>query len=294
MSLDLAGDRADTVRRPGGEAKGKRKSARTWALYALLGILAFAFLVPFGLMLSNAFKSTAEILEIPPSIFPESPSLNGFREVLTEAPYFTWFRNSMVVTFSGTFLTLFTSAMGGYIFAKHQFPGKSFLFLLLLMTLMVPFPVLLIPTYLIADYLNLLNTLGALVMPYVVSAFGIFLMRQFMSALPDDLIEAARIDGASELLIFRKIVVPLVRAPLAALGIFTFIAAWNDYLWPLVAVNDLDKSTLPLALNFFNTTNAQRYDLTMAAATMSIIPVFLVFVFFQRRIVQSLMLTGIK
>ena len=265
-----------------------------WALYLLLAALAFVFVLPFLLMLSNAFKTPSEIIKIPPSLVPAQPSLDSFRTVLTEAPYFTWYRNSLVVALSVTGLTLFTSSLAGYIFAKFDFVGKNVLFVLILSTMMIPFPVLLIPTYLIADYLNLLNTLWALIIPGIVSAFGVFLMRQFIAGIPNDLIEAARLDGASEFAIYARIIVPLVRPALAALGIFTFLASWNDYLWPLVAVNDLDKSTLPLALSFFNSAQAQRYDLVMAAASMAVVPVVIVVAIFQRQIVNALVLTGLK
>ena len=189
---------------------------------------------------------------------------------------------------------LFTCSLAGYIFAKFEFPGRDIFFVLLLVTMMVPFPVLLIPSYLIVNKLGLINSLWALIVPSIVSAFGIFLMRQFIAGIPNDLIEAARLDGASEWSIYARIIVPLARPPMAALGIFTFLAAWNDYLWPLIVINDLDKSTLPLALTFFNSQHAQRYDLVMAAAAMAVIPVIIVFVIFQRQIVNALVLAGLK
>lgn len=268
---------------------------RTGALYVVIGAFGLLYAAPFLLMLSDAFKPASEVARIPPTFIPQTLTLHSFLVVLTQAPYGVWFRNSVVVATVGTLLTMFTSSMGGYIFAKFTFRGKNLLFVLLLSTLMVPFPILLIPTYLIANWLHLLDTLWALILPYVVSAFGIFLMRQFIEAIPDDLLDAGRIDGLSEFGIYWRIIVPLSRAPMAALGIFIFLAAWNDYLWPLVAIDNLDaKGTLPLALAFFNTTHAQRYDLTMAAASLSVVPLFVVFLVFQRRIVNALMLTGIK
>jgi multiple sugar transport system permease protein len=188
----------------------------------------------------------------------------------------------------------FNSSLGGYIFAKFEFPLKQPLLILILITLMIPFPVLLIPNYIIANRLGVLNSLWALVLPGMVSAFGIFLIRQFAAGIPRDLIEAARLDGASEWAIFGRIVLPLLRPALAALGVFTFLASWNDYLWPLVAINDLDKSTLPLALTFFNSLHATRYDLVMAAATMAVVPVLVIFLLFQRHIVKALVLAGMR
>jgi multiple sugar transport system permease protein len=266
----------------------------TGILYTLFSIVAFVFMLPFFLMLSSAFKTSAEILRIPPTLIPEDPSLSSFRTVIEEAPYFRWFGNSLLVSLSITALVLLTSSLAGYIFAKFTFPGRNAIFVVLLTTMMVPFPVLLIPSYLVVNELGLINSLFALIVPSMVSAFGIFLMRQFIAGVPNDLIEAARLDGASEWAIFGRIIVPLVRPPMAALGIFTFLAAWNDYLWPLIVINDIEKSTLPLALTFFNSQHAQRYDLVMAAAAMAVIPVIIVFVIFQRQIVNALVLAGMK
>lgn len=263
-------------------------------LYTLFTLVAFLFTLPFFLMLSSAFKTSAEIVRIPPSLFPEDPSFDSFRTVLNDAPYLRWFANSLLVSGSITLLVLFSCSLGGYIFAKFEFPGRDAIFVVLLMTMMVPFPVLLIPSYLVVNELNLINSLWALIVPAMVSAFGIFLMRQFIAGIPNDLIEAARLDGASEWAIYARIIVPLARPAMAALGIFTFLGAWNDYLWPLIVINDLEKSTLPLALTFFNSQHAQRYDLVMAAAAMAVIPVIIVFVIFQRQIVNALVLAGLK
>jgi multiple sugar transport system permease protein len=263
-------------------------------LYALFAVLAVTFLMPFFLMISAAFKTADEIMKIPPTILPQHPSLNSFAYVLSHAPFFTWYRNSLIVATSVTALTLFTSSMAGYIFAKFEFPLKRTLFLLLLITLMVPFPVIFIPSYLIVSDLGLLNTLWALIIPAAVSAFGVFMMRQHIAGIPNDLIEAARIDGASELLIYRTVILPLSAPMLAALGIFTFLGAWNDYLWPLTVINDIDKQTLPLALVYFNSTHSERYDLVMASAVMTIVPIVIIFLIFQRWIIGAFMLSGLK
>jgi multiple sugar transport system permease protein len=263
-------------------------------LIALFVVVTIIFVMPLVVMVLSAFKPQSEILRIPPSFWPEAPTLDNFRAVLNEAPYGTWYRNSMVVAVAVTTMNLLTSSLGGYIFANFDFPLKQPLFILILITLMIPFPVLLIPNYIIANRLGVLNSLWALILPGMVSAFGIFLMRQFAAGIPRDLIEAARLDGASEWSIFARIVAPLMRPALAALGVFTFLASWNDYLWPLVAINDLDKSTIPLALAFFNDFRASRYDLIMAAATMAVIPVLVVFLIFQRHIVKALVLAGMR
>ncbi len=263
-------------------------------LIALFVVVTIIFVMPLVVMVLSAFKPQSEILRIPPSFWPEAPTLDNFRAVLNEAPYGTWYRNSMVVAVAVTTMNLLTSSLGGYIFANFDFPLKQPLFILILITLMIPFPVLLIPNYIIANRLGILNSLWALILPGMVSAFGIFLMRQFAAGIPRDLIEAARLDGAGEWSIFARIVAPLMRPALAALGVFTFLASWNDYLWPLVAINDLDKSTIPLALTFFSDFRASRYDLIMAAATMAVVPVLVVFLLFQRHIVKALVLAGMR
>ncbi len=272
----------------------RRIVAKDLLLPLALGALALLFVMPFLLMVVSAFKTQAEVLRTPPTFFPVAPTLDGFRTLLRAAPYGQWYRNSMVVASAVTAIVLLTSSLAGYVFAKFEFPAKRPLFLLVLSTMMIPFPVLLIPTYLIVDKLELLNSLWALIVPGMVSAFGIFLMRQFIAGIPNDLIEAARIDGASEWSIYGRVIVPLVRPALAALGVFSFLASWNDYLWPLVAINDLEKSTVPLALAFFNNANSQRYDLIMAAATLAVAPVLVVFLIFQRQIVKALVLAGMK
>jgi multiple sugar transport system permease protein len=259
-----------------------------------MAVGALLYASPLLLMLSNAFKSQSEIVSTRQTLLPLHPSLDAFLTVFNETPYLTWFRNSIVIAVLGTALTVCTSLIGGYVYGKFDFPGRRLSFGLILMSLMVPFPVLLVPVYIVATKLHLINTFPALLLPYIVSPFGVFLMRQFAAQLPSDLLDAARMDGASEGRILWTIAAPLLRAPAAALAVFTFLASWNDYLWPLIAVSEPAQSTLPLALSFFNTQNTSRYDLLMAATTMSVIPVFVVFAVLQRHIVRSLMLTGFK
>ncbi len=272
----------------------RRPNLGTIALYLVLSLGAIVMLTPLLQMITTSFKTSGEALRVPPTLLPEHPSLEAYRTVLTQAPFGLWFRNSVLVAVSVTALILFTSSLAGYIFAKFKFPGRDLLFTLLLGTLMVPFPVVLIPIYLIVNNLHLLNTLFALIVPSTVSAFGIFLMRQFIAAIPDDLIDAARLDGASEFGIYWRLIRPQLGPAMGALGIFTFLSSWNDYLWPLIAINDQDKMTLPLALAFFNSSHATRYDLVMAAAVLIVLPVIAAFLFFQRQFINALVLSGMK
>jgi multiple sugar transport system permease protein len=272
----------------------RRTSISTILLYLVLSLGAIVMLAPLLQMILTSFKTSGEALRVPPKLLPDNPTWNAYHTVLTEAPFGLWFRNSVIVSVSVTALILFTSSLAGYIFAKFKFPGRDLLFTLLLGTLMVPFPVVLIPTYLIVNNLHLLNTLFALIVPSTVSAFGVFLMRQFIAAIPDDLIDAARLDGASEFGIYWQLIRPQLGPAMGALGIFTFLASWNDYLWPLIAINDQDRMTLPLALAFFNSSHATRYDLVMAAAVLIIMPVIAAFLLFQRQFINALVLSGMK
>jgi multiple sugar transport system permease protein len=276
------------------EPRARRTSTGTLLLYAALSIGALLMAAPLLMMVMTSFKTPAEALRFPPTLLPARPTLDAYHTVLTEAPFFTWFRNSVIVAVSVTALILFTSSLAGYIFAKFSFPGKDVLFVLLLATLMVPFPVILVPIYLIVNKLGLLNSLLALIVPSMVSAFGIFLMRQFVAAIPNDLIDAARLDGASEWTIYWQLIRPQLGPAIATLGIFTFMGSWNDYLWPLVAINDQDKMTLPLALSFFNTAHTTRYDLVMAASVLVILPIIVVLLFFQRHFINAMVLSGVK
>ena len=263
-------------------------------LYGALVVGAVLFLVPFLWMILASFKTAQEIVQVPPTIWPVHPTLANYGTVLSAMPLGTFYRNSLIVTTTVTLSVLFTSSLAGYIFAKFQFFGRNLLFVLILSTLMIPFQVVLIPTYIIINALGLLNTLWALILPSMVNVFGIFLMRQYIENLPSEYIDAGRIDGASEWGIYSRIILPQTRPALAALAIFTFMASWNDYLWPLIVINDQDKMTLPLALAFFNSAHGIRYDLTLTAATLVVIPVVIVFLILQRQFIQGIALTGLK
>jgi multiple sugar transport system permease protein len=274
-----------------------RRARISWGtalLYAALVVGAVLFLAPFLWMILASFKTAQEIVQVPPTVWPVHPTLANYGTVLSAMPLGTFYRNSLIVTTTVTLSVLFTSSLAGYIFAKFQFFGRNLLFVLILSTLMIPFQVVLIPTYIIINALRLLNTLWALILPSMVNVFGIFLMRQYIENLPSEYIDAARIDGASEWGIYSRVILPQIRPALAALAIFTFMASWNDYLWPLIVINDQDKMTLPLALAFFNSAHGIRYDLTLTAATLVVIPVVIVFLILQRQFIQGIALTGLK
>ncbi len=260
-------------------------------------LAGIVMVVPLVWMVLSSFKSQAEILQLNPTFFPQRFTLDSYSTVLNDPEFPLWslFRNSVIVSTVVTISVLFTSTLAGYVFAKFRFFGKGFWFVLILASLMVPFQVVVIPLYLIIRDLNLFNTLYALIIPNLISPFGIYLMRQFIEGLPTALIEAGRIDGASEFTIYARIIVPQVLPALTALGIFTFKWMWNDYLWPLVAINDLAHETLALGMAQFAVgQHGTRFDLTLAVATLSALPIVLLFVVFQRQFVQGIALSGLK
>jgi multiple sugar transport system permease protein len=289
---------------PAHPALAAGRATRTWRRVRLGDLLAAVavtlggviMFLPVAWMVLSSFKSSAEILQAPPTFWPQHPSLQAYRTVLSDPdhPLLTYVKNSTIVTLAVTASVLFTSTLAGYVFAKFAFFGKNVLFVLVLSTLMVPFQVVMIPLYLVMRSLDLVNTLWSLILPALVSAFGIFLMKQFIEGLPTAMIEAGRIDGASEFTIYRRIIVPQVIPALTALGLFTFMGTWNDYLWPLIMINDEATKTLALGIASFNSFHGARYDLTLAASTLSVLPIVVLFVIFQRQFVRGIALSGLK
>ena len=265
-------------------------------VYAILILGTLVTLVPFIWILATSFKSASEIVRIPPTFFPEKWTAQSYLAIFNDPkiPLARFYFNSAFVSIMRVVITLFLSSLVGFVFAKYNFRGKNILFVYILIQLMIPFQVVMIPAYLILVQLKLIDSLWGLIVPTMVDAFGIFFMRQFIETFPNDLMDAARIDGSGEFGIYRKIVLPNLGAALATLGIFTFMATWNDYLWPLIVITTHEKRTLPLLLTWYTSQHGQRYDLTMAASVIVLVPVLLVYVFFQRWIVRGVALSGMK
>ena len=257
-------------------------------------VMIFIILMPYIWMLLTSFKSTAEIVKNPGVIIPIDWTLSGYNKVLTGSPFFKWLQNSVIVTASVTVIVLFTSSLVGYIFAKYQFKGKEFLFWIILATMMVPFTVTMVPNFLLINELGLHNTLGALIVPTMVSGFGIFLCRQFCEDIPDSLCEAAKIDGAGDFYIYLRIILPNLGPCLGALAIFTFLESWNDYLRPLIMLDNLESMTLPVALSYFSNQHYNDYSALMAAAALIMIPVTVVFLLLQKYFIKGIAITGMK
>ena len=270
-----------------------RRSRRPSPWHFLLLPLSLLMLTPLVWMVITAISTAAEARQFPPSL-PTSINWSNFTDVWTSSPFGHWLVNTAIVSIVVVISNVVLCSLAGYAFARLRFRGSGLAFMLLLTTLMVPFQVVLIPTLLIVKSFGLIDHLGALIVPNLVTAFGVFMMRQFFIALPPDLEEAARIDGASRLGVFLKILVPLMGPPLATLAILTFLSIWNDFLWPLVAIQSPENMTMQLGLSTFQGAHLTDWPLLMAATLMSQLPVIVLFLVGQRVFVRSIASSGIK
>lgn len=264
------------------------------ALYVTLIILALITLFPFIWMFVTALKTSREVFQWPIVLIPENPQWANFAEAWSRQPFTRFLQNTIFITLGTTALTLFTSSTAGFAFAKYEFRGKRILFVLVLMMLMLPPQVTLIPTFLMARNLGMVNTYVGLLIPGIASAFGIFLIRQYLQSIPDELIDAARIDGCNDWHIYTKIILPLITPALAVLTIFTFTSSWNSFLWPLIIATSSDMYTLQVGIAFFSGQTGTEYQLMMAVAVVSMLPVILIYILFQRYFVASDVLAGLN
>jgi multiple sugar transport system permease protein len=273
-----------------------RRPAPTRALvYGILIVAVAATLLPFVWMLLGSFKTQGELLRNPTGWIPQEPTLENYVQWFTQFNIGGFFLNSTIVAVVTVLGNLLFCSMVGYALAKMDFPGKRLLFLLVMVTLMVPGVVTFVPLFVMVGKLGLVDTYAALFLPYLAQPLGVFLMRQYMVDIPDSLLEAARIDGAGEVRIFTRIVLPLCGPPLATLAIMTFLASWNNFLWPLVAAQTEDRYTLPVALALFSQAeNATNYGLLLSGSVLVITPIVALFIALQRYFIQGIAMTGIK
>lgn len=264
--------------------------------YLLLILISLWTLLPFFWMFSASLMTTKEIIQTPPPLWPAVPQWHNYADVAQVVNIGRAYFNSIVVAVAVVVGLLFTSSLTGFAFAKYNFPFKNVLFTLILATMMIPFFVILIPVFWIVKQFGWINNYAGLIFPSIVSAYGIFLMRQFISGIPDELLDAARIDGASEFRIYWQIIIPLTGPALATLGVFNLVAVWNAFLWPLLVVQDTSLYTVPLALNNLRTYGAEErvLNLRMAGTVLSVIPTVLVFAWLQRFFARGIALTGLK
>lgn len=269
-----------------------RRPLARFLLYLILLLGGLGMVFPFVWMVVSSLKSASDIYTL--SLVPPNPSLSNYTEVLNDTAFVRWFANSLIVALITTASVAFFDSLVGFVLAKYRFPGRQVIFLLILSTLMVPTEMLVIPWYVMSINLGWTDSYWGIMFPGVISAFGVFLMRQFFLGVPNDLIDAARLDGFSEFRIFWKIALPLVKPAVAALCIFTFLGNWNAYIWPLIVVRSEEMRTLPVGIAFFSSESGSAFHLIMAAAAMTTIPVIIVFLIFQRQIIKGIALTGVK
>ena len=265
-----------------------------YVIIAFLAVLSVIMMYPMVWMFLTSFKSNAEIRTYRTKVLPVEWTLEGYRSAFERAPVAGWFANSMFVTICVTAAVILTSTLIGYVFAKYEFRGKKLLFVLLLATMMVPPQVTMIPRYLMIQKMHLFNTRWALIVPGLVSAFSIYLARQFIGDIPDSLCEAAKIDGAGPIRIYWHVILPNIKPAIGSIGIFTAMMHWNDYLNPLLMLNDMEKMTLPLGLVIFDSQRTSDLSATMAAASMIMIPMIVIFLVFQKQFIKGMTMSGIK
>lgn len=259
-----------------------------------LALLAAASLFPLLWMASVSFMAPGAASTLPPPLLPSDPTLDNYRELFVRVGIGRYLLNSTLVAGATTLLALAFNLSAGYAFAKLQFAGREQVFRTLLAALVVPAQVAMIPLFLMLKPLGLVNSYGGVVVPAMASVFGIFLVRQFARSIPDDLLEAARIDGAGELRIFFSIVLPLLRPIVVTLGVFTFLASWNDFMWPLIVLSDEHLQTLPVALAALSLEHVPDNELMMAGSVVTVLPVLALFLVLQRHYLQGLLLGSVK
>ena len=279
----------------GPDAAGK-SGPRQVLRYTLLIVLGLLFLSPLIFMIVTSFKTRQEAGGIPPSWIPNPFTIQAYDSILTAegTPVLRWFANSLVAALANAAIVVATAAMAAYALARMNFRGRGVVFGMIIATLFVPPVILIIPNYLIVGELGWLNTLAAVIVPTAASAFGVFFLRQFFLSIPDELEEAARLDGASPVQIFLRVILPLSRPALATLALLALLTNWNDFLWPVYVLFSPEMQTLPAGLSTLQSANAVRYDFLMAGAVIASIPVLLLFAFLQRFIIEGVSRSGLK
>jgi multiple sugar transport system permease protein len=262
--------------------------------YLVMALCVLLAIVPFVYMISLSLQSDADLMSGVPIIIPPVLQFSNYVDIWQKAPFARFVVNSFVIAGGITALHLIFDPLVGYVFAKMEFPGKRFLFGAVLSTLMLPFFIRMIPLYILTARMGLLNSYPGLILPFAMSAYGIFLMRQFIQPIPDELIDAARIDGAGDIRIFVSIVLPQLRPALATLALLTFVFQFNEFLWPLVVVSTTEMRPITTGLTLFNQEFFTAWNLTATGGVILFLPSFLLFLFAQRYFVRSVMLTGIK
>ena len=263
-------------------------------LYILIVAGCIIMLMPFAWMISSSLKVEKDVFTYPIRWIPAEPRWKNYQLIWEKVPLLNGFKNSAIMTLSTMVLQITTSSLAAYAFAKLEFKGRNLLFLIYVTTIAIPWQVYMVPQYIMMSGWHLTDSLGGLILMHAFTAFGVFMMRQFYMGVPNELIEAARIDGLSELGIWIKLMIPLSKPAVATLAITAFIFEWNDFMGPRIYLSSMSKQTLQLVLRLFNTQYSSNYAQMMAAATVALVPVFILFVFLQRYFVEGVATSGLK
>jgi len=261
---------------------------------SVLWLGGFVMIVPFVWMILNSFKTAEEILRKPPTFLPTAPTIENYVRLVVDFNFLQFVLNSLLVTGSVTICVVATSALLGYVFAKTRFVGRDVIFWAFLATMALPFEVLAVPLLLMARSVGAVDQLWGLVVPFSLDAFAIYICRQYMMSIPDDYLDAGRVDGLGQFGLFRHIVLPMSRPAIAAVAILSFLYNWDQLFWPLVLITSDSNKTVPLGIVSLSTQFGPIYDLTMAASTVTIVPLLLVFLVFRRQFIQGMMMSGLK
>ena len=264
-----------------------------WVRTILIALGGVVFLFPFVWMISTSLTSTGELFRLPPQIIPDPVNTDAYERLFTEVPILRWVLNSVGISLSVTVLQVLSSAMAAYAFTRLEFRGRNAIFVLFLATLMVPFQVMIVPLFIELRYMGLLNTYPGLIIPEMAMPFGVFLLRQAFLSLPRELEEAMFVDGAGHLRVF-TLVLSLSKPAVATVAVFSFMGSWNNFLWPLIVINSPELMTLPLGLSSLSSRFVTDWNLLLAGATISVLPIVAVFLFAQRYVLQGVAMSGLK
>ncbi|MCS0498539.1 carbohydrate ABC transporter permease [Protaetiibacter mangrovi] len=282
------------TRPPRMEAPRRRTKRRFSLWHLVLAPIALLFFIPFAQMLLASLSPAEELVKFPPPFFPSRLTLDGFVALFTTTDIVRWLANSTIVAAISIASHVVLCSLAGYGFARLRFRGRNVGFFMIVATIMIPTQLLMIPTYILFSKIGLVNTLAAAFVPWLASAFGIFLMRQFFLSIPAEIEEAAALDGANKLQTFLRVVLPLARPAMATLAIFTLLSSWNDLIWPLIAINDQNWFTVQLGIANFQNTRRTHWELLMAGNVIATAPLVLFFLFAQKQFVQTMTMTGLK
>lgn len=264
------------------------------AVYVICIAAAIIFLFPIIWIILSSFKNGSELFQYPPTLLPENPTFDNYKMAMQKGDFALFFKNSTMVAIISTGITVIINTMAGYAFAKYQFKGRDIIFVFFISTLMLPLEVLMIPIFQVVKFLGMYNTFVGIIIPPAATPAGVFLLRQYFLTVPDDLIEAARIDGASESAIFVRLMLPIAKPVMSVLAIFSFMWRWNDFMWPLLVIRNTEKYTLQLALANFNGQYSVDWNSLIAMSVVTMIPVLIVFLIFQKQFIQGMVTSGMK